>query len=186
MNGSLWTCILHLHCPWDAIHPPAHCTTDPHDDVQVDLRLSGNALYKRFPDFPRMESCHHVTVKAGQMLYLPSGWFHEVSSCSGHSSAHIAVNYWFHPPDNLPAPGCGQAETEHCMRHPYSTDFWPELWNERCRRHGWGEQFCVCERGKDHYCWETGRHGANNKGEGGCGADVASGAEPTRKRQKPL
>ena len=34
-------------------------------------------------------------VRAGEMLYLPCGWFHEVTSYGEHA----AINYWFHPPD---------------------------------------------------------------------------------------
>ena len=37
------------------------------------------------------------------MLYLPTGWWHEVTSLATDESGpaqHVAVNYWFHPPDN--------------------------------------------------------------------------------------
>jgi hypothetical protein len=47
----------------------------------------------------------------GDALYLPAGWFHEVTSCSPPDLAapaaappvasgpgHMAINYWFHPP----------------------------------------------------------------------------------------
>lgn len=56
----------------------------------------------------------------GQMLYIPAGWFHEVRSrgsyqrldASGNGGGHLALNYWFHPPDG--------------ERHdkPYLSDFW--------------------------------------------------------------
>jgi len=45
-----------------------------------------------------------VDLKAGDMLYLPTSWFHEVTSFSDEESAddvHIALNYWFHPPDSV-------------------------------------------------------------------------------------
>ena len=32
---------------------------------------------------------------AGDLLYLPCGWFHDVTSYDEHR----ALNYWFHPPD---------------------------------------------------------------------------------------
>ena len=32
---------------------------------------------------------------AGDLLYLPCGWFHDVTSFDEHR----ALNYWFHPPD---------------------------------------------------------------------------------------
>ena len=41
-------------------------------------------------------------LQAGQMLYLPCGWFHEVRSYgNSKDGGHLALNYWFHPPDNL-------------------------------------------------------------------------------------
>lgn len=40
-----------------------------------------------------------VELKAGQMLYLPASWFHEVTSWASESGPHMAFNYWMHPPD---------------------------------------------------------------------------------------
>lgn len=40
----------------------------------------------------RLAECE---LKAGEMLYLPAGWFHEVLS----SGSHCALNFWYHPPD---------------------------------------------------------------------------------------
>ncbi|PIL26363.1 hypothetical protein GSI_12119 [Ganoderma sinense ZZ0214-1] len=58
-----------------------------------------------------------VELSAGEMLYLPASWWHEVTSTSGPSSSgdsvkggadiHMAFNYWFYPPnalDNFEAP----------------------------------------------------------------------------------
>ncbi|KEP67621.1 UNVERIFIED_CONTAM: hypothetical protein HHA_226840 [Hammondia hammondi] len=44
-----------------------------------------------------------VKMVAGDMLYLPAGWFHEVHSFSrretgSEGSSHMALNFWFHPP----------------------------------------------------------------------------------------
>ena len=38
-------------------------------------------------------------LEAGQMLYLPASYFHEVISLSGDHNYHMALNYWFYPPD---------------------------------------------------------------------------------------
>ncbi|KAI3645100.1 hypothetical protein MP228_011264 [Amoeboaphelidium protococcarum] len=49
-------------------------------------------------DFPLLRKCDPtvVTLKAGQCLFLPAGWFHEVSSrCVSKSNFHLAINYWF-------------------------------------------------------------------------------------------
>ncbi|KAF1349696.1 cupin-like domain-containing protein [Delphinella strobiligena] len=63
-----------------------------------------------------------VELKPGEMLYLPTSWWHEVTSFSNEpatvaddkgkgasktsssatdDSIHMALNYWFHPPDQL-------------------------------------------------------------------------------------
>lgn len=58
-----------------------------------------------------------VLLLPGQMLYLPASWYHEVTSSSSlprhlsempkqkheleSSKVHMALNYWFHPPDAL-------------------------------------------------------------------------------------
>jgi Cupin-like domain len=75
------------------------------------------ALHNEFPSYAQ---CPQVMVhlKAGQMLYLPAGWFHEVTSKSSSSSlggqCHMALNYWYHPPDAL-----------HDFDNPYQdSDFW--------------------------------------------------------------
>jgi hypothetical protein len=46
-----------------------------------------------------------VHLKAGQMLYLPASWYHEVTSYlppdeqnEDGTNVHMALNYWFHPP----------------------------------------------------------------------------------------
>lgn len=36
-----------------------------------------------------------VTVKAGEMLYLPSMWFHHVTQSSDERRLTIAINYWY-------------------------------------------------------------------------------------------
>ncbi|EJK68148.1 hypothetical protein THAOC_10698, partial [Thalassiosira oceanica] len=65
----------------------------------------------------------------GDMLYLPASWFHEVTSRGedvgggkGDGGVHLALNYWFHPPDG------------ESFERPYSTDFWPRDYEERNRR----------------------------------------------------
>lgn len=95
-----------------------------------------------------------VDVVAGQSLYIPAGWFHEVTSFSndntirgskvislaarddsnsqfsatakidrikddnggdGFDGCHVAINYWYHPPDQL-----------ENFRNPYCSNFWRE------------------------------------------------------------
>ena len=59
----------------------------------------------------RLAECE---LAAGEMLYLPCGWFHEVSSVG----FHCAVNFWFHPPD------------QPVFERPYSAmGFWRREWS---------------------------------------------------------
>jgi ribosomal protein L16 Arg81 hydroxylase len=54
-----------------------------------------------------------VSLQEGHVLYLPCGWFHEVTS----AGEHCALNYWFHPP------------TTRRYRAPYhAADFWKREW----------------------------------------------------------
>ena len=59
-------------------------------------------------------------LRAGEMLYLPCGWFHEVRS----SGSHCALNYWFHPPD--------AAEFERPYR---KKGFWRREWQRMLNAH---------------------------------------------------
>lgn len=83
----------HLH---DHLGIKTTAATAPSDDkaqrpdTYKDLRKAGSPFL--------------VELKAGQMLYLPASWWHEVTSTSPDgqpSSTHMAFNYWFHPPDGL-------------------------------------------------------------------------------------
>lgn len=55
--------------------------------------------YERLDEFPLFKGAipMEFTVSAGEALYLPAGWFHDVSS-QETGSGHVAFNYWFHPP----------------------------------------------------------------------------------------
>ena len=79
----------------------------PHFSLVGRLEL---ADHSRFPLLNRVRPIY-VTLEPGDMLYLPAGWFHDVTSY-GHS---CAVNYWLYPP-SLNAP----------FSQPYPDDFWHE------------------------------------------------------------
>jgi hypothetical protein len=64
---------------------------------------------------------HVCELNPGDALFLPSGWFHEVESLSSDGAVceredkpgHLAVNLWFHPPDDLAN-----------FENPYSSGYW--------------------------------------------------------------
>jgi len=67
---------------------------------------------KEFPEFSRAVG-EIVTLHAGEMLYLPAGWFHEVTSKNSDGShGHMAFNYWMHPGDSSE------------FNTPYKSEFW--------------------------------------------------------------
>lgn len=90
-------------------------------------------LAAQFPDILSAKPAF-CDVNAGDILYLPASWFHEVTSFGDHGKVdndndgnsrdhgdgHLALNYWFHPPD---APDN--------FEQPYSTDFWPNDYKMR-------------------------------------------------------
>ena len=61
--------------------------------------LSNDALKAKFSEFYNLKPLK-ITLQAGDILYLPASWFHCVTS-SADEDFHVAVNYWYHPPDNL-------------------------------------------------------------------------------------
>lgn len=72
-----------------------------------------------FPGFLQLNKLT-VWLSPGEMLYLPTGWFHEVSSFanetvrSNEDRIHIAVNYWFVPPNGS------------SPEQPYADSYWLE------------------------------------------------------------
>ena len=42
-----------------------------------------------------------IEIRPGECLYLPCGWFHHVTSLCNSGECHMALNYWYHPPDRL-------------------------------------------------------------------------------------
>lgn len=94
-------------------------------------------IAETFPIFSRRRECV-VQLQARQCLYLPASWFHCVTSCGASnkdcckmesngkitnvdviipSSVHMAINYWYYPPDNLSN-----------FEHPYhNEEYWGKL-----------------------------------------------------------
>lgn len=69
--------------PWSSVDP---CPASPEE---MAAQASSFPLYF---DGPAPIRC---TVRAGEMLYLPSMWFHHVSQSPGPNGLTIAVNYWY-------------------------------------------------------------------------------------------
>ena len=72
-----------------------------------------NFCTKERSDRARLMICE---MTAGHALYIPAGWFHEVTSlpCDGAQEAgHCALNYWTHPPDGV------------SFEAPYRGSIWP-------------------------------------------------------------
>lgn len=66
------------------------CSVDPYPSPEtMDDEMAKFPLYF---NGPRPFEC---TVKAGEVLYLPSMWFHHVSQSADDGGLTIAVNYWY-------------------------------------------------------------------------------------------
>ncbi len=87
--------------------------------VRLDMPID-KAAFPLFGKAQRMT----VEIEAGEMLFLPAGWFHCVTSYNGAArdaefSGHLALNYWMHPPDTMD------------FDKPYSSPFWQRDWDAR-------------------------------------------------------
>ncbi|PWY99640.1 hypothetical protein BCV70DRAFT_176327 [Testicularia cyperi] len=115
--------------PPDLLHEQFGVADDPSQPpLQASDEQNGKRRAKRLmEEYPHL-AFHapppiEVFLLPGQMLYLPASWYHEVTSSSlpphhlsqeaakrnassgngveGASKVHMALNYWFHPPDAL-------------------------------------------------------------------------------------
>ncbi|EDO15049.1 hypothetical protein Kpol_367p4 [Vanderwaltozyma polyspora DSM 70294] len=104
-EGSKYTerDILYLDPPSFSTIPPAFVHIDEIADERTRSEMSEVINVK----WPLFKNANRITVdiKAGEMLYLPTGWFHEVTSYGDENNTktknhiHVAVNYWFVPPN---------------------------------------------------------------------------------------
>lgn len=94
---------------------------NPNNFSQVKHTLLDNPeeIKRQYPKMSNAKAAFAV-VNEGECLYLPASWFHEVTSFGSDHGGHIALNYWFHPPD-----------AEDNFENPYSSDFWPNDFRER-------------------------------------------------------
>lgn len=102
----------------DRKDPPSFSKIPPlllHLDELQDSEKLRHFAETYFPGFLQLNKME-VWLKPGEMLYLPAGWFHEVSSFAEgtKSSVHTAINYWFIPP------------TESNFINPYQDEYWSQ------------------------------------------------------------
>lgn len=133
--------------PTDAVTVNAKVTPD--NFSRIGSRQSIEEINKSYPLFEQVKFLEFELIE-GEMLFLPCGWFHEVCSCNLNSktiglkscttkNGHIALNYWFHPPDNLTYNsvttihriGSKSANNVDSFCHPYTTEFWKKDFEAR-------------------------------------------------------
>jgi len=75
----------------------------------------------RFPLLKKAKAkvCH---LKEGEILYLPSFWWHEVDSVPGAEDRSIGINYWYSPYRIKPIP-CPTCHME-VNREEFPNDPW--------------------------------------------------------------
>lgn len=103
-----------------SLDPPSFSTVPPvlaHlDELSNAAEIASLTKFanETFPGFLELQKTE-VWLEAGDKLYLPCGWFHEVTSYANDTlPAHIAINWWFMPPD-------GKTEA-----NPYNDKYWEE------------------------------------------------------------
>ncbi|AET39834.1 uncharacterized protein Ecym_5034 [Eremothecium cymbalariae DBVPG len=73
-----------------------------HVNEMKDLKLQNDVKQEIERRWPLFSKANRITVnlRPGEMLWLPAGWFHEVTSFgSNKNNFHVAANYWFIPPN---------------------------------------------------------------------------------------
>lgn len=85
--------------------------------LEVNVLDDKGKLEQSYPKFLDAKAAF-CDIEAGSILYLPASWFHEVTSY-GAADGHLAVNFWFHPPDGKD------------FDAPYSTGFWSNDYKDR-------------------------------------------------------
>ncbi|XVE59862.1 hypothetical protein DITRI_Ditri05aG0081300 [Diplodiscus trichospermus] len=70
------------YVPWCSVDPYPATGSEEQERLKFPLYFNGPKPFK-------------VTVKAGEILYLPSMWFHHVRQSPGDGGCTIAVNYWY-------------------------------------------------------------------------------------------
>ncbi|TPX37380.1 hypothetical protein SeLEV6574_g07895 [Synchytrium endobioticum] len=103
-----------------AVQPPSFS--------RIPLSMLRDPSPKVFKQFPLLKNATPfvIDLDAGEMLYLPASWMHEVTSFSKPSTAsdvgtkhiHMAFNYWFHPPSE-----------SGTFAFPYEDDYWACKWS---------------------------------------------------------
>jgi hypothetical protein len=106
-----------LSTPSDAPSEPDSFSRIPADQLHAFLGLSSAPVSPANRKALEMAGQPLIVhLKAGEALYLPASWWHEVTSfgscdIDGDGAAdkgdnvHMAFNYWFHPPDRPKAVG---------------------------------------------------------------------------------
>lgn len=104
-------------------------STLPVSFSRVDTHLPAQVIREHYPLYAdAAKRAVQVTVREGEMIYIPAGWFHEVQSLG--SEGHMAFNYWFHPPDNhTEISGTDRKSIPYSK--PYVSDFWAKDLKER-------------------------------------------------------
>ena len=91
--------------------------SDPPSFCRIDLKKTDEEIIAEFPAFEKVRHLRsRAILQAGDMLYLPCGWFHEVTSISDPElRSHLALSYWLYPP-------CGKYKRPK----PYTDNLWKE------------------------------------------------------------
>ena len=61
----------------------------------INPHLKLEEILLQFPLYNTIDGTYEFEMKAGDVLYIPTGWFHSFRSESCESGRHMAINFWF-------------------------------------------------------------------------------------------
>ena len=114
---------------------------DNFSEIYSTISITQDEIKSKFPKFLQIrDKVMTFELKEGDMLYIPAGWYHEVLSYGGDglharkdnitggvddtcSKTHMALNFWFHPPDDL-----------NNFDEPYTSSFWKDVTESAMRK----------------------------------------------------
>lgn len=122
-EGHIREAILEYDASRDVFHRETLMTSTSMVNSPIDLQHPNTLRYPRFQDAHAL-SCR---IHAGETLYLPAFWWHEVQSIP-HEGRNVAVNFWTPPFYNKAFP-CAEC-TLHVNLKEYQHLLKREILNE--------------------------------------------------------
>jgi len=80
------------HAHFSKLSFPISSTSSPTSQMEASTTESTTTTTTTTTNSHHPVKTSQFTIRAGEILYLPTGWFHQVTSARGK---HVAINYWW-------------------------------------------------------------------------------------------